>query len=94
MYLIPKLIWDGYLSRDIPDLWCGASHVDWWLTRASALIGAYESHDGFIDHLVPSGIRRLKARHEPYFRHNVRANIMRGPSEMVREFSSCRRACR
>ncbi len=73
MYLIPKSIWDGYLSRDIPDLWCGASHVDWWLTRASALIGAYESHDGFIDHPSHPESGASKRATNQYFRHNVRA---------------------
>ena len=38
MYLIPNLIWDNYLSRDIPDLWCGGTHVDWWLTRTPGAV--------------------------------------------------------
>ena len=72
MYLIPNVIWDNYLSRDIPDLWCGGSHVDWWLTRAPALIGAYESHNGFIDHPSHPESGASKRTSNPYFRHNVR----------------------
>jgi hypothetical protein len=72
MYLIPNLIWDNYLSRDIPDLWCGGTHVDWWLTRAASLIGAYEAHAGFIDHPSHSESGASKAESDPHFRHNVR----------------------
>ena len=72
MYLIPNAVWDNHLSKDIPDLWCGATHVDWWLTRAAALIGAYESHSGFIDHLSHSESDASKSASDPYFRHNLR----------------------
>lgn len=72
MYLIPNLIWDNYLVRDIPDLWCGGTHVDWWLTRAAALIGAYESHRGFIDHPSHTESGASKRASDPHFRHNVR----------------------
>ena len=72
MYLIPNAIWDNYLSRDIPDLWCGGTHVDWWLTRAAALIGAYESHVGFIDHLSHLESGASKSVTDPYYRHNLR----------------------
>jgi hypothetical protein len=72
MYLIPNLIWDNYLSRDIPDLWCGGTHVDWWLTRAASLIGAYEAHAGFIDHPSHPESGASKSESDPHFRHNVR----------------------
>ena len=72
MYLIPNAIWDNYFSRDIPDLWCGGTHVDWWLTRAAALIGAYESHSGFIDHPSHAESGASKRANDPHFRHNVR----------------------
>jgi hypothetical protein len=72
MYLIPNSIWDNYLSRDIPDLWCGGTHVDWWLTRAAALIGAYESHNGFLDHVSHAESAASKRSDDLYFRHNVR----------------------
>jgi hypothetical protein len=72
MYLIPNAIWDNCLSRDIPDLWCGATHVDWWLTRAAALFGGYESHSGFIDHPSHPESGASKRANDPHFRHNVR----------------------
>jgi hypothetical protein len=72
MYLIPNAVWDNYLARDIPDLWCGGTHVDWWLTRAAALIGSYESHGGFIDHPSHQESGASKRPTNPYFRHNVR----------------------
>ena len=72
MYLIPNAIWDNYLARDIPDLWCGGTHVDWWLTRAAALIGGYESHSGFIDHPSHPESGASKRASDPHFRHNVR----------------------
>ena len=70
-HLIPKSIWDGYLSRDIPISGAGASHVDWWLTRASALIGADESHNGFIDHPSHPESGASKRATNPHFRHNA-----------------------
>ena len=72
MYLIPNLLWDNYLARDIPDLWCGGTHVDWWLTRAASLIGAYEAHAGFIDHPSHPESGASKRDSDPHFRHNVR----------------------
>ena len=72
MYLIPNLIWDNYLARDIPDLWCGGTHVDWWLTRAASLIGAYEAQIGFIDHPSHPESGASKRDSDPHFRHNVR----------------------
>jgi len=73
MYLIPNAIWDGLLSRDVPDLWCGASHIDWWLTRAAALAGKYEARTGFIDHRTHEESGASKQAGNPYYRHNVRA---------------------
>jgi hypothetical protein len=72
MYLIPNLIWDNYLARDIPDLWCGGTHVDWWLTRAASLIGAYEAHVGFIDLPSHPESGASKRESDSHFRHNVR----------------------
>ena len=46
--------------------------MDWWLTRAAALIGAYESHSGFIDHPSHPESGASKRANDPHFRHNVR----------------------
>lgn len=72
MYLIPNSFWDEVLSKDLPDLWCGATHVDWWLTRAAALAGRYTSHFGFIDHVSHPESQASKAGVNPFYRHNVR----------------------
>ncbi len=72
MYLIPNSFWDEELSKNIPDLWCGATHVDWWLTRASVLSGRYTAHFGFIDHVSHAESPASKRRTDPHFRHNIR----------------------
>ncbi|MEI8309516.1 MAG: hypothetical protein WCH98_02045 [Verrucomicrobiota bacterium] len=72
MYLIPNILWDTALSGDLPDLWCGGTHVDWWLTRASALAGCYSSRSGFIDHVSHPESPASKSRSNPYYRHNIR----------------------
>lgn len=72
MYLIPKKFWRESLRPGMPDLWCGASHIDWWLTRAAALAGSYQSHNGFIDHPSHEESGASKSAANPYFKHNVR----------------------
>ena len=67
MYLIPNVIWDNYLSRDIPDLWCGGSHVDWWLTRAPGAHRSLRIPQWLYRSPLPSGIRRFKARKQSVF---------------------------
>jgi len=71
MYLIPNSFWDEILSKDLPDLWCGATHVDWWLTRAAVLAGRYTSHFGYIDHVSHPESGASKAGANSYYRHNV-----------------------
>jgi len=72
MYLIPNGIWDGLLSKDIPDLWCGATHVDWWLTNAACLGRCYESQTGFIDHISHETSGASKRKTNKFYRHNIR----------------------
>jgi len=72
MYLIPKTVWDAVLLKDAPDLWLGASHIDWWLTRAASLLGKYSSHAGYIDHETHPESAASKSRKNPLMRHNVR----------------------
>ncbi len=71
MYLIPCKAWDEFLGVDPPDLWCGATHVDWWLTRASALQGCYQSHFGYIEHQTHPESSASKGGDDLY-RHNIR----------------------
>jgi len=72
MYLIPNGIWDDLLSKDIPDLWCGATHIDWWLTNAACLGRCYESHTGFIDHISHETSGASKRKTNKFYRHNIR----------------------
>ena len=71
MYLIPCRAWDEWLGVNPPDLWCGATHIDWWLTRAAALRGCYQSHFGYIDHLTHPESPASKGGNALY-RHNIR----------------------
>lgn len=73
MYLIPCGTWDDYLSKDIPDLYCGTSFVDWWITRACQKMGVYENHIGYIDHLSHHKSGAASSMDNPYYRHNLRA---------------------
>lgn len=72
MYMVPNSLWDERISRDIPDMWCGGTHIDWWLTRAAMLEARYETHTGYIDHLShpPSGASKGSA--DRYYRDNIR----------------------
>lgn len=72
MYLVPKTVWTTWMRREMPDLWCGASHIDWWMTRAPSLAGCYSPHTGFIDHPSHEESPASKSRCNPYYRHNVR----------------------
>jgi hypothetical protein len=71
MYLIPCKAWDEWLGVNPPDLWCGATHIDWWLTRAAALRGCYQSHFGYIDHLTHPESPASKGGNALY-RHNIK----------------------
>jgi len=72
MYLIPCTIWDQWLGKDAPDLWCGATHVDWWLTNAACLGRCYQSHTGFIDHISHETSGASKRKTNKFYRHNIR----------------------
>ena len=72
MYLIPCAAWDEWLGVNPPDLWCGATHIDWWLTRAAELKGAYKSHHGYIDHLSHPASPASKQYSDPHYLHNIK----------------------
>lgn len=72
MYLIPCRAWDEWLGADAPDLWCGATHVDWWLTNAASIAGKYRSHAGFIDHRSHETSGASKRRSNKFYRHNIK----------------------
>lgn len=41
-FLIRTRFWDEVLSLDVPEMWIGATHLDWWLSRATQKYGKYE----------------------------------------------------
>jgi hypothetical protein len=40
-YFIRKSFWESTLSRDLPHLYVGGTHVDWWLSRGAQRFGRY-----------------------------------------------------
>lgn len=72
MYYIPVRWWDNYLSKDIPDLYIGASYVDWWISRAMEKVGAYENLTGYIDHETHGRSSAATADANAYYQRNFR----------------------
>lgn len=72
MYLIPCRVWDELLAPNAPDLYCGASFVDWWITRACQKEAIYENHTGYIDHVTHEKSSAATAATDRYYRHNLR----------------------
>lgn len=68
MYIIPVEIWDQYLSKDIPDMYIGVTHIDWWLTRACQKISRYTQIDGLITH---ESHPKVSGETHPKASHNI-----------------------
>ena len=49
-YFIKKKFYDKHLAEG-PNLWVGATHIDWWVTRASQKFGKYA--EGFFLAHIP-----------------------------------------
>ena len=73
MYYIPVKWWDDYLSQDIPELYLGASYVDWWISRAMQNIGVYENLIGYIDHVTHQQSASSGSDSNRHYQHNFRA---------------------
>lgn len=73
MYYIPLEWWDGYLAKDVPKLYLGASYVDWWISRAMQKAGAYENLVGYIDHVTHPQSAAAGSDANPYYQKNFRA---------------------
>ena len=73
MFYLPKSVWDGLLSRDVPPLYAGASYVDWWIPRLMASCGQYQNLDGYIDHETHPTSEASGSDANPYYQHNFRA---------------------
>jgi len=70
---IPVKWWDDYLSKDVPELYLGASYVDWWLSRAMQKVGAYENLTGYIDHVTHPQSDAAGSDANPYYQKNFRS---------------------
>lgn len=73
MYYIPVKWWDDFLSRDIPELYLGASYVDWWISRAMQGQGAYENLVGYIDHVTHEQSSAAGNDADRYYQSNFRS---------------------
>ena len=71
MYRIDNDLWDNVLTKDVPDLYLGGTHIDWWLSRACQKYGQYENLTGYIDH--PSHERTpTSAGSDERGKHNIK----------------------
>lgn len=43
-YIFPCELWDAVYAPDIPKMYVGGTHVDWWITRMAQKIGAYREY--------------------------------------------------
>lgn len=68
-YIFPCQLWDGIYATDCPELYVGATHVDWWLTRLAEKHGIYKSMTGL---LHPSHERTTASKGlDQWGRHNL-----------------------
>lgn len=70
MYIIPTDFWDEVISKDIPDMYVGTTHIDWWLTRVSQKYNFYVSYKGLIIHESHSS--KYTESDEKY-KHNIKS---------------------
>lgn len=73
MYTIPIFWWDEYLSRDIPQLYLGASYVDRWVSRAMDKRNGYMTLNGYIDHITHPSSAAAGSDANPYYQKNFRS---------------------
>lgn len=68
-YVISCAAWDKFYAPDLPSMYCGGTHVDWWLTRNAQKHGIYSAQVG-LRH--PShGKSQASAGLDEYGRHNL-----------------------
>lgn len=72
MYYIPVEWWDEYLSKDAPDLYLGASYVDWWISHAMQKQKTYDNLSGYIDHITHPRSSASGSEFDNYYQHNFR----------------------
>lgn len=69
-YIIRKSFWESTLSKDMPNLHVGATHVDWWITRATQKFGRYA--EGFWLAHVPHEKTQASCGTDECGLHNLR----------------------
>ena len=71
MFVIHESLWDG-LTVDMPDMYVGATHIDWWLARYFQKIGKLMPAFDFIHHDIheqsPAGNQDSG---DPISQHNI-----------------------
>jgi hypothetical protein len=50
-YIIKCEFWKNVLSKDIPQLYVGGTHIDWWISRAAMKFGKYD--EGYLLAHIP-----------------------------------------
>jgi hypothetical protein len=68
-YIIPVALWDELYAPDVPPLYVGATHVDWWLTRLAQRHKCYRRHIGLYHLSHPKS--NASAGLDEYGRHNL-----------------------
>ena len=69
-YVFTAEAWDAIYAPDLPSMYCGGTHVDWWLTRLAQKHGIYSSAVG-LRH--PSHAKSAaSAGHDNHGQHNLR----------------------
>jgi hypothetical protein len=71
MYIIPNEIWDNHLSKDIPDMYVGGSHIDWWVSHACQKIRKYKTSTGFLSHVSHEKTAAATDASNPIYQHNL-----------------------
>jgi hypothetical protein len=69
-YLIKKSFYDNYLA-DGPNMWVGATHIDWWASRAAQKFGKYA--EGFFLAHIPHERTKASAGIDDIGQENLRA---------------------
>lgn len=68
-YIFSCAAWDKYYAPDLPSMYVGGTHVDWWITRNAQKHGIYAAH---INLRHPSHAKSdASAGLDEYGRHNL-----------------------
>ena len=68
--IIRRSFWDNHLSKDMPHMYIGGTHIDWWLTRSTQKFGRYA--EGFWLAHMPHERTQTSCGTDECGLHNVR----------------------